>query len=505
MIELLKNLSEDQSNIGVLVFDKAQEMGIDPRLALALAFQESSLDPRKVSDAGAIGVMQVLPSTAKMLGYSEKDLRDTNKNIEIGLKYLKQGIDKFNDPMLAVAGYHAGMDHKYFTDPDKNQLPQPTIDHVNKIFQLGGFSQPSMGKKESAPIKSTQDQSAAETTRLAEKDREAKEMIDLRKQKETEDFMAMKRRQFMDAAGAGAGAVIASAPAVGKFALQKSGGLLRNLVSRNPQAAAGALSSVAQQIMPQASVPPAATPPAMAPGVRPSPLPVTGGPAGPISASPMVQQGGSGTFNYGKAFGLTDVEAARALDMSKRPGGAQDLIAQRTAGLGRVAEMGGGYVENPLYGGIMTPDTETKRSPRVSFTQTPSGMSQLPPTQPIPTTQPPPPQPSALSRLGSGVTRFLGSAPVSGALGGLSVAESVQELDKRHREGDTVGQALAGLGVAGGLAQLAPHPVPKYLGMGASAISPLSLYLWDKMGRKMPIPQNIGPIYPTHEMLRRNL
>jgi len=204
----------------------------------------------------------------------------------------------------------------------------------------------------------------------------------------------------------------------------------------------------------------------------------------------MVQQGGTGTFNYGKAFGLTDVEAARALDMSKRPGGAQDLIAQRTAGLGRVAEMGGGYVENPLYGGVMTPDTETKRSPRVSFTQTPSGMSQLPPAQPVPTTAPAPTsipapsQPGALSRMVEpikrGVMGVLGSAPVSGVLGGLGTMESYKEYEARQKANDPIGQALAGLGVAGGLAALAPHPVPKYLGMGASAISPLGLYLLDK-------------------------
>ena len=142
-MEFLKNLSGDQKRIGLLVVERAEQMGVDPNLALALAFQESSLDPRKVSDAGAIGVMQVLPSTAEMLGYSGKDLRDTNTNIDIGLKYLKQGIDKFSDPMLAVAGYHSGMDHKFFTDPDNNPLPEQTRNHVKRVLDLGGFSLPS--------------------------------------------------------------------------------------------------------------------------------------------------------------------------------------------------------------------------------------------------------------------------------------------------------------------------------------------------------------------------
>lgn len=252
--------------------------------------------------------------------------------------------------------------------------------------------------------------------------------------------------------------------------------------------------------MPPQAMPPQAMPPTAPQAARPSPLPVTGGPAGPVSASPMVQQGGPGTFNYGKAFGLTDIEAGRALDMSKRPGGASDLVAQRAQALNRIQQMGGGFAENPRYGGLMTPDAGAGRGSRVAFTQTPSGMSQLPPTQPVPTNVP---QPGALSRMastaGQGAMRVMGSAPVSGALGGLGVMSSAKEYAARKEAGDPVGQALAGLGVAGGAAAMVPHPVPKYFGMGVSALSPLSLYLWDKMNGR--IPQDIGPFESAPPML----
>jgi len=112
MDELLNKLNEDQAQVALEIASKAKAMGIDPRLAVALAYRESRLNPNtKNGTSGEIGLMQVMPKTAEGMGFSVEDLRDPAKNIEIGLTYLKQGLDKFGDPMLAVAGYNAGHDH----------------------------------------------------------------------------------------------------------------------------------------------------------------------------------------------------------------------------------------------------------------------------------------------------------------------------------------------------------------------------------------------------------
>jgi hypothetical protein len=80
----------------------------------------------------------------------------------------------------------------------------------------------------------------------------------------------------------------------------------------------------------------------------------------------------------------------------------------------------------------------------------------------------------------------LNAPGVSGALGGLGVAESGQEFMKRQAAGDVPGQIMAGMGIAGGAAAMAPHPLAKILGGALSAASPLSLYLYDKIKNSQP-------------------
>jgi hypothetical protein len=213
--------------------------------------------------------------------------------------------------------------------------------------------------------------------------------------------------------------------------------------------------------------------------------------------------GGSGTANYGKAFGLTDIEANRALDMTKNPGGANDLINQRRQAMQKIQSMGGGFVENPNYGGIMTPQQGAGGGPRASFVQSPGapgGMSQLPPSAPISATPPPPPPgPGPLSQAAGAVKQGVGAvlrSPVaSGALGGLSMAESGQEAQKRLQAGDTTGAMIAGTGGLGGAMQMMPNPQMKVLGAMISAASPLTQYLRDNLQKQTPM------LDPTEEEL----
>ena len=76
------------------------------RFVHSVAFIESALHPDAVSPKGAIGVMQLMPSTAKQLGVLPTDLQ---ANIEGGAKYLRELLIRYkNNAVLALAAYNAG-------------------------------------------------------------------------------------------------------------------------------------------------------------------------------------------------------------------------------------------------------------------------------------------------------------------------------------------------------------------------------------------------------------
>jgi hypothetical protein len=90
------------------VVKEAQRLGVDPQLALHVLYKETGnlKNPETArSKAGAIGVMQLMPKTAKGLGV---DPMNPEENIRGGITYLKQMMDQFNDPTLALAAYNAG-------------------------------------------------------------------------------------------------------------------------------------------------------------------------------------------------------------------------------------------------------------------------------------------------------------------------------------------------------------------------------------------------------------
>lgn len=98
--------SAQAPDVGAMVQAEAQRQGVDPALALAVAHRESGLNADvKPSAAGAIGPMQLMPATARDLGV---DPSDPEQNVRGGVAYLKQQLDRFGDPRLAVAAYNAG-------------------------------------------------------------------------------------------------------------------------------------------------------------------------------------------------------------------------------------------------------------------------------------------------------------------------------------------------------------------------------------------------------------
>jgi soluble lytic murein transglycosylase len=95
---------------------RAEPHGLDPYLVAGLIRQESEYDHAAVSRAGAIGLMQVMPSTGSAIfqklgipGFSPAKLRDPDVSLRLGTYHLKEVVDRFNGSLeLALAAYNAG-------------------------------------------------------------------------------------------------------------------------------------------------------------------------------------------------------------------------------------------------------------------------------------------------------------------------------------------------------------------------------------------------------------
>ncbi|MDR7865457.1 MAG: lytic transglycosylase domain-containing protein [Sporomusaceae bacterium] len=131
----VKMSAAGRQEIATLVQAAAKRHGVDANLALAVAVAESDLQPQAVSTAGATGVMQLMPETARSLGV--RNIHDPRENIDGGIRYLKQMLNAFGgDVVKAVAAYNAGPDavRQYAGVP-----PYPeTKAYVNKVLSLCG-------------------------------------------------------------------------------------------------------------------------------------------------------------------------------------------------------------------------------------------------------------------------------------------------------------------------------------------------------------------------------
>ena len=106
---ILRQLEESEKeikDIDKLIDKYAKQFGVDKKLCHAVAIVESGKKQEVISSSGAVGVMQVLPQTAKAMS---ENAYDTESNIRAGVKYLAYLNNKFSgDTDKVIASYNAG-------------------------------------------------------------------------------------------------------------------------------------------------------------------------------------------------------------------------------------------------------------------------------------------------------------------------------------------------------------------------------------------------------------
>lgn len=105
-IKIEKNVPlNSKKAVKTRIIKEAINQGLSPMLALSVAKQESDFEKTAISYVGAIGLFQLMPSTAKDLGINPYK---PEENIKGGIKYLKALKDQFGSTKLALAAYNAG-------------------------------------------------------------------------------------------------------------------------------------------------------------------------------------------------------------------------------------------------------------------------------------------------------------------------------------------------------------------------------------------------------------
>jgi hypothetical protein len=433
-------LNDRQTQYANMVVEEARRQGVNPQLALSVAFAENSpFNPNAVSPKGAIGIMQLIPSKAEELGV---DPYDVTQNIEGGIRLLKNLNTKFEgDSLKVVVAYNAGENKDFFKTGDLDNLKDETLEYVTKIAGYNNGQIPSV-------LMEKVSETASPNEVVTQEQVTTQEPPPIDPQKFASDLERRYGQYAGGALGLGAGAALQTAGALGnRF--------------RSPPSAA----------------PTAPTAAPTAPQARPGPV-----------RPPL---GGTGTQNYARAFGLGDIEAGRAVDMTKQPGGVHDLTTQRRTGLQRVNELfPNQFREDPRFGGLMTPEERPGPGPR-------SATGQIGGAKPPPLVKPPGPlkqitsmfqdMASAYPKAARGVANIAQKAPIisyplAGANIGGEVMSALNELSKENP--DYLEAALSGMGALGTGLSMYPPTAP--FGIPMAAVPPIVRYFRDRPPEEEP-------------------
>jgi soluble lytic murein transglycosylase-like protein len=123
-------LSRSPTSFEPLIQEQASRHGVRPDLVRAVIQVESGFDPRAVSPKGAKGLMQLMPTTARLFGVT--NVFDPAQNIGAGVRYLRSLLDRYRSEELALAAYNAGPGAVDRYDSQVPPFPE-TVDYVRRI------------------------------------------------------------------------------------------------------------------------------------------------------------------------------------------------------------------------------------------------------------------------------------------------------------------------------------------------------------------------------------
>lgn len=447
----VSKLTDDQLMVAEMIIKEAQAQGVNPDLVLPIAYVESRFNPNvKDSEAGAIGVMQLMPDTIKDMKVDPRDLKD---NIRGGVSFIKSLTEHKNigsDPTKVVAAYHMGPNAKFFKTGDPADIGDKTIEYVDLVNRLsGGMLAPvEVGGPTAATTPETS--TDAEPVPVGSEEAWSAAPITTTPEQKTKQYGFSPSAMM---AGAVPGATVGAG--IGTYQTLKP-------------AATGALSALERL----GAAP--AEPTTGAPTARGANLPP---PQGPVTRTPA---GGQGTFNYAKKFGLSDFDAARAANMSKAPGGSWDVARQVAEA---EAKIGPGYRMVPERADLMLPE-QVGSGPRGAR------------TAPIPPVQTP--SPSILRQAADVMTR---NPLISRTLGGASLGAQGAEAVERYRKGDIPGAVAMGTGALGSALTFTPAAevgIPMSLA-GPAAAATMDYY------RNRPQPSLENPVISIPATIMRDL
>jgi len=127
-----------------IVRGHARNYDLDPSLLAAVIYTESRFDANARSDAGAIGLMQLLPDTARGIavrtggdGFVVSDLYVPELNVRYGAWYLRNLLNRYKDERTALAAYHAGQGNvdRWRREGVGIQFPE-TRSYVSKVERV---------------------------------------------------------------------------------------------------------------------------------------------------------------------------------------------------------------------------------------------------------------------------------------------------------------------------------------------------------------------------------